>query len=58
MTRKRDINDWLLWLMVFWIFKDLYDWKSLLLCFVGAVVLHGATEVIYEKWFKELKYGD
>lgn len=49
MTRKRDINDWLLWLMVFWIFKDLYDWKSLLLCLVGAVVIYIANRVIDEK---------
>ena len=49
MTRKRDINDWLLWLMVFWIFMDLYGWKSLLLCLVGAVVLYVATKVIDEK---------
>lgn len=49
MTRKRDINDWLLWLMVFRIFMDFHDWKSLLLCLVGAVVLYGATKVIDEK---------
>ena len=49
MTRKRDINDWLLWLMVFRIFMDLYDWKSLLLCLVGAVVLYVAFKVIDEK---------
>ena len=49
MTRKRDINDWLLWLMVFRIFMDWYGWKSLLLCLVGAVVLSGATKVIDEK---------
>lgn len=55
MTRKRDINDWLLWLMVFWIFMDLYSWKSLLLCLVGAVFLYLATDFIYEKWFREDK---
>ncbi len=49
MTRKRDINDWLLWLMVFWIFMDLYDWKSPLLCLVGAVILYGAHKAIDEK---------
>lgn len=49
MIRKRDINDWLLWMMVFRIFKDLYGWKSLLLCLVGAVVLCVATKVIDEK---------
>lgn len=49
MTRKRDINDWLLWLMVFSIFMDWYGWKSLLLCLVGAVVLYGATKVIDER---------
>ena len=47
--RKRDINDWLLWLMVFRIFMDLYDWKSLLLCLVGAVVIYIANRVIDEK---------
>lgn len=54
MTRKRDINDWLLWLMVFWIFMDFHDWKSVLLCLVMAVFLCVATEVIYEKWFREI----
>lgn len=49
MTRKRDINDWLLWLMVFRIFEDLYGWKSLLLCLVGAVVIYIVNRVIDEK---------
>lgn len=49
MTRKRDINDWFLWLMVFWIFKDLYGWKSLLFCLVVAVALYVANRVIDEK---------
>ena len=44
--RKRDINDWLLWLMVFRIFMDLYGWKSLLLCLVGAVMIYAVTEII------------
>ena len=46
MTRKRDINDWLLQLMVFRIFEDLYGWKSLLLCLVGAGFLYAVTEII------------
>lgn len=49
MTRKRDINDWLLWLMVFRMFMDFYGWKRLLLCLVGAVALHVATRAIDEK---------
>ena len=49
MTRKRDINDWLLWLMVFGIFIDLYGWKSLLLRLVGAVMIYIANRVIDEK---------
>ena len=49
MTRKRDINDWLLWLMVFRIFMDFYGWKSLLLCLVGAVVIYIANRIIDEK---------
>lgn len=49
MNRKRDINDWLLWLMVFRIFMDKHDWKDILLCFVGAVVLYGATRIIDER---------
>lgn len=49
MIRKRDINDWLLWLMVFRIFVDLYGWKSLLLYLVGAVALFVANKVIDEK---------
>lgn len=47
--RKRDINDWLLWLMVFWIFMDFHGWKRLLLCLVGAVVIYIANRVIDEK---------
>ena len=46
MIRKRDINDWLLWLMVFRIYMDLYGWKSLLLCLVGAVALFVANKVV------------
>lgn len=49
MTRKKDINDWLLWLMVFRIFMDLYSWKSLLLCLVGAVMIYIVHRVIDEK---------
>lgn len=49
MIRKRDINDWLLWLMVFRIFVDLYGWKSLLLYLIGAVTLCVANKVIDEK---------
>lgn len=49
MTRKRDINDWLLWLMVLKIFMDKYDWKSLLFCLVVAVALYVANRVIDEK---------
>ena len=49
MTRKRDVNDWVLWLMVFRIFMDLYGWKSLLLCLVGAVVIYIVNRVIDEK---------
>ena len=55
MTRKRDINDCLLWLMVFRIFMDEYGWKSLLLYFVGAVFLYLATDFIYEKYFDRCK---
>ena len=49
MTRKRDINDWLLWLMVFWIFKDLYGWTSLGFCLLGAGFLYAVTEIIDER---------
>lgn len=49
MTRKRDINDWLLWLMVLKIFMDKYDWQSLLFCLVVAVALYEANRVIDEK---------
>lgn len=47
--RKRDINDWLLWLMVFRIFMDFYGWMSLLLCLVGAVVIYVANRIIDER---------
>ena len=49
MTRKRDINDWFLWLMVFELYKDKHDWKSLLGCLVGAVVIYVASRVIDER---------
>lgn len=49
MTRKRDVNDWLLWLMVFRIFVDLYGWKSLLLYLIGAVALFVANKVVDRK---------
>ena len=55
MTRKRDINDWLIWLMVFRIFMDKHDWKSLLLCLAGAVMLYIAAWFIDEKWFRGLR---
>ncbi|MCW6678181.1 DUF3310 domain-containing protein [Anaerococcus sp. NML200574] len=46
---KKDINDWLLWLMVLKIFMDKHDWKSLLFCLVVAVALYVANRVIDEK---------
>lgn len=48
MTRKRDINDWLVWLIIFKIFIDRYGWMSLLLCLVGAVVIYIANRFIDE----------
>lgn len=53
MTRKRDINDWLVWLIIFKIFIDRYGWMSLLLCLVGAVALYVATRAIDEKMEKK-----
>ena len=47
--RKRDINDWLLWLMVFRIFMDFHGWKSLGFCLLGAMVIYIANRVIDEK---------
>lgn len=49
MIRKRDVNDWLLWLMVFGIFVDLYGLKIFLLYSVGAVALAVANKFIDEK---------
>lgn len=49
MIRKRDINDWLLWLMVFRIFVDLYGWKSIGYCLLAAGFLYAVTEIINEK---------
>lgn len=49
MTRKRDINDWLLWLMVFRLYMDFYGWTSLGFCLLGAVVIYIATRVIDER---------
>lgn len=49
MTRKRDINDWLLWLMVFRLYMDKFSLLSVFLCLAMAVVLYIATRVIDEK---------
>lgn len=49
MIRKRDINDWFLWLMLLNLYRDKHSWTDLLLCLVGAVVLYVATKVIDEK---------
>ena len=46
MTRKRDINDWLLWLMVFRIFMDFHGWTSLGFCLLGVGFLYAVTEII------------
>lgn len=47
--RKRDINDWLLWLMVLNLYMDKNGWTDLLLCLVGAVVIYIANRFIDEK---------
>ena len=52
MTRKRDINDWLLWLMVFRIFMDKHSLLSVVLCLTLAVVLFLAERGL-EKYFEE-----
>lgn len=49
MTRKRDINDWLLWLMVFRIFMDFHGWKSLGFCLLGAGFLYAVIEIINDE---------
>ena len=49
MTRKRDINDWLLWLMVFRIFMDKHSWTSLGFCLLGAGFLYAVTEIINDE---------
>ena len=49
MTRKRDINDWLLWLMVFRIFMDFHSWTSLGFCLLGAGFLYAVTEIINDE---------
>lgn len=49
MTRKRDINDWLLWLMVFRIFMDFHDWKTVILYLALAVALYAADKFLNEK---------
>lgn len=56
MIRKRDINDWLLWLMVLNLYMAKHSWTDLLLCLVGAVVICWATEVINEKYFERRNY--
>ena len=49
MTRKRDINDWLLWLMVLYLYRDKHSWTDLLLCLVGVVLIYIAHRIIDEK---------
>lgn len=54
--RKRDINDWILWLMVFRIYMDKHDWLSVVLCLALAVVLYLASEALdkrFERWKNE-----
>ncbi|WP_308652466.1 hypothetical protein [uncultured Anaerococcus sp.] len=55
MTRKRDINDWLLWLMVFRIFMDFHGWKTVILYLVFAVALYAADKFLNEKYFKKVQ---
>lgn len=55
MTRKRDINDWLLWLMVFRLYMDKFSFLSVFLCLAMAVVLYVVTDFIDRKWFRELE---
>ena len=55
MTRKRDINDWLLWLMVFRIFMDFHGWKTVILYLVLAVALYAADKFLNEKYFRGVK---
>ena len=49
MTRKRDINDWLLWLMVFRIFMDKHSLTSFGFCLLGAGFLYAVTEIINDE---------
>lgn len=46
MTRKRNINDWLLWLMVFRIYMNFYSWTSLGYCLLAAGFLYAVTDII------------
>lgn len=39
MKIERDITDYVLWLMIYKIFMDKYNWKTFLLCMLGAVGL-------------------
>ena len=55
MTRKRDINDWLLWLMVFRIFMDFHYWKTVILYLVLAVALYAADKFLNEKYFRKVE---
>lgn len=49
MNRKRDINDWLLWLMVFRIFMDFHGWEIVILYLVLAIALYAADKFLNEK---------
>lgn len=49
MTRKRDINGWLLWLMVFRLYMDKHSWTSLGFCLLGAGFLYAVTEIINDE---------
>ena len=48
MARKRDVNDWLLWLMVFRIYRNFYSWTSFLFCLLVAAFFYAVTEIIDE----------
>ena len=53
MTRKRDINDWFLWMMVLNLYMVKHSWTDVLLCLVGAVMIYIANRVIDEKMESE-----
>lgn len=50
MKNKRDFTDYVLWVMIYKIFMKNYDWKTFLLCMLGAAAL-GICDIVFDEFF-------